>query len=444
MKTKFTIIVILSMIAIATSANERGSNAGKLHFLSLKQALMKKDMNKMQLKHYLVTENYFSVPGFSEDYSWDEEANDWVHVTNTTYSYDEAGRVTEEIVQDAETDYYLSRNSYEYDEFGNVTQEIAYLRGVDEWIAISGDKSTYLYNNNSEIVGVVEEKMENGEWANYSKSEYTLNSNGIPTDVLTYNWNGTDWELHTKSTNVTWGNWQKRQISGYTLQYMNGGEWQNGERYSSIYSGANYEAITENWNNTEWVFASRQFYSINDTEEIYTLGEWTESGWRMTEKYTTQFDELGNQTSMIYAVIENENWVNAMEFFFDLTYNETNDVTEMVFRYRDPDLEAPINVTMFRFSSFLHIITDVPDISILNNVKVYPNPASTSFSIQIDEPQSKNYHVSVVNLFGQTVYSQNFTDPMILINAEQFVSGMYLLFIKTDDGKTYNSKLLKN
>jgi len=383
-----------------------------------------------------------SVPGFSEDYSWDMDADDWVHVTNTTYSYDEAGRVTEEIVQDAETDYYLSRSSYEYDNFGNITQEIEYLRGIDEWIAISGDKSIYQYNNNGEIEGVVEEKMENGEWANHSKSEYTINSNGVPTEVLTYNWNGSDWKPHTKSTNVTWDNLNKRQISGYTLQYWNSGEWLNGERYTSVYNGANYEAIFENWNNTEWVYASRQFYSISDTEEIFTLGEWTESGWQMTEKYTTQFDELGNQTSMVYAVNENDSWVNNTEFFFDLTYNETNDVTELVFRYRDPDLEEPINVTKYLFSSFLHIVTDVPDMNTMGNVKVYPNPASTSFTIQLDEPQ--NYRVNIVNLAGQTVYSQDFSDPTILINAGQFVSGMYLLFIQTDDGKTYNSKLLKN
>jgi YD repeat-containing protein len=149
MKTKVKIIVVLSMITFATSAKQRESNTGKFHFLTLKQALMGNDINSVQLKHFLVSENYFSVPGFSEDYSWDEDSADWPHVSNTTYSYDEVGRITEEIVQDAETDYYLPGNSYEYDKFGNITLEVAYVRGVDEWIAISGDTSSvYQYNTN--------------------------------------------------------------------------------------------------------------------------------------------------------------------------------------------------------------------------------------------------------------------------------------------------------
>lgn len=43
-------------------------------------------------------------------------------------------------------------------------------------------------------------------------------------------------------------------------------------------------------------------------------------------------------------------------------------------------------------------------------------------------------------LFWKTGQEQ---DPTISVNTEKFTTGMYLLNIKTDNGRIYNSKLLK-
>jgi hypothetical protein len=75
--------------------------------------------------------------------------------------------------------------------------------------------------------------------------------------------------------------------------------------------------------------------------------------------------------------------------------------------------------------------------------KVFPNPVSNTFTIQIDESKISRYQVNIVNLAGQTIFSNTYSNPSISINADGFTSGMYLLNIKTDDGKIHNSKLLK-
>jgi hypothetical protein len=77
-------------------------------------------------------------------------------------------------------------------------------------------------------------------------------------------------------------------------------------------------------------------------------------------------------------------------------------------------------------------------------VKVFPNPVSNAFTIKVDDIQTSNYQVNILNLAGQTIFSNTYSDSSISINTEGFATGMYLLNIKTDDGSIYNSKLLKN
>jgi hypothetical protein len=81
-------------------------------------------------------------------------------IQNTSYSYDESGRLLEEIVQEAGTDLYVSRISYSYDLHGNVTEEVSYVWGENEWIPASGDKSVYMINDDCQFSGIIEQTME--------------------------------------------------------------------------------------------------------------------------------------------------------------------------------------------------------------------------------------------------------------------------------------------
>ena len=445
MKTKFTTITmfVLTLAGIAAHAEQKKSEIGKSYFLNAKNVSLVNQKNTSHFKHHSFTENQLSVPGFSEDFSWDTDLNDWLHDSNTTYTYDDAGRLTEEIVQEAGTDMYVSRISYAYDLSGNITEEVSYVRGIDEWTPVSGDKSVYMINDDSQISGVIEQTMENGIWVNKTKIVYVLNSYNIPIGLLTYTWDGNDWMIYSKTMNITWADWSTRELAAYTLQYWQNQDWLNGERYSSQYDGENYTATTEIWENGAWVNSTRETYSRTETQEEIILENWTAQGWEKNEKYQGTFDYYGNPTGMFYSKWYGTAWELEMELFFDLKFNESNDVTEMVFRYRDPELSEPVNISKYIYSSFLHFTTDVPEISVLNNVKVFPNPVSNTFTIQIDENKITNYQVNILTATGQTVFSNSYSNPSISINTEIFAPGMYLLNIKTDDGRTYNSKLLK-
>ena len=447
MKTKFTTITmfVLIILGMAANAEQKKSEIDKLYFLDAKKALQSNPTNTGQFKHLLVAANQLSVPGNSEDYVWDEELNDWQHISNTTYTYNNAGRLTDELLEEPETQMNISRISYAYDLSGNitVTEEFEYNMEINQWFPVSGEQWVNTLTAESQINGVIQQTIENGVWVNKTRSEYILDKYNIPTLLRTYQWDGLNWILYSRTGLLTWADWPNRELAAYTKQYMQDNNWMNAERYSKQYDGDNYTATTEIWENEQWVNSTRETYSLNNTEEELILENWTAQGWKNTEKYQGTFDNYGNPTGMKYSSWYDTGWVVEMVLFLDLTYNESNDVTEMVIRHWDPSLVAPVNLSKYIYSNFLHFTTDVPEISVLNNVKVFPNPVGNTFTIQIDENKFTNYQVNIVNLAGQTVFSNNYSNPSISVNTEKFTTGMFLLNIRTDDGRIYNSKLLK-
>ncbi|HCE59150.1 MAG TPA: hypothetical protein DER09_15280 [Prolixibacteraceae bacterium] len=448
MKTKFTTITtfVLIILGIAANAEQKKSEIRKLDFLKLKKASMANGINSNQSKHLLVAGNQLSVPGNSEDYTWDEELNDWQHVSNTTYSYNNSGKLTEEIVQDAETNYYLTRDTYS-DNPDYISEEVSYIWLIDGWTPVAGEKSSKTLSGESPFEGynngILYQSLENEIWVNKTWIKYILNSYGIPTELQEYRWEGNNWILYSRTGLLTWADWPNRELAAYTKQNMQGNNWVNAERVSKQFDGDNYTVTTEIWENQQWVNSTRETYSLTNTEEELIMENWTAQGWENTEKYQGTFDDYGNPTGMKYSAWYDTGWEIEMVLFLDLTYTGSNDVAEMVIRSWDPSLVVPENLSKYVFSDFLHFTTDVPEISVLNNVKVFPNPVSSTFTIQIDEIANANYQVNILNLAGQTVFSNSYSNPSISVNTGDFTTGMYLLNIKTDDGRTYNSKLLK-
>jgi hypothetical protein len=120
-----------------------------------------------------------------------------------------------------------------------------------------------------------------------------------------------------------------------------------------------------------------------------------------------------------------------------------NNLTEMTVRYWEPELEAPENVLKSVFSNFLYFTTNVPEISVLNNVKAFPNPVKNALTISISDGNIQNYQINITNLSGQTVYQNTFSNSSAAINTEKLIRGMYVLSVKTEDGKSYQTKVLK-
>lgn len=443
MKTRKTILVVafLLLAGFTINASQRNTEISKLHFLQLKNASLVMGISNPQLKLLSLKENQLSVPGKSVDYTWNEETKLWEHTSNTAYTYNPKGDILEEVVQEAGTGHYLTRESTKYDHKGNITEEISYIMGDTEWLILTGEKTQYSYDDHGNLTEEIKQIWHNGAWENKSKDYYTLNGSGIPTEFHASEWDGARWVDYSRTILLVWHNWQKKQLAGYTIQYWK--EGMKNERYTAVYEGDNYTGTTEVQENDKWVNSKRQIYTHTNTEEANISETWENSAWKKDEKFVSTFDASGNPTGFQYSSWADNNWSLDIRYFFDLAYDNQNNVTQMTVRYWDPELEAPENVLKFDFSDFLHFTTDIPDMNKLSSIKAFPNPVKNALSISINDANIKSYQVNITDLAGKTIYQDTFSSSSATINTEQFIRGMYVLSIRTADGKSHQSKVFK-
>ena len=84
---------------------------------------------------------------------------------------------------------------------------------------------------------------------------------------------------------------------------------------------------------------------------------------------------------------------------------------------------------------------------VISGMKMYPNPASESVKVTFSSEESANAVVTVVNLMGQTVYTENVNIHegynMVNLSVNQFTSGVYMVNIKTDKGTSTQKLIVK-
>jgi len=78
-----------------------------------------------------------------------------------------------------------------------------------------------------------------------------------------------------------------------------------------------------------------------------------------------------------------------------------------------------------------------------NEIKVYPNPASSEINIEVEKGNLRDYMVSLTDMTGKQIYSKSFKEKKIKINTSHFQKGIYILSIETKN-KKHSQKLIIN
>lgn len=78
-------------------------------------------------------------------------------------------------------------------------------------------------------------------------------------------------------------------------------------------------------------------------------------------------------------------------------------------------------------------------ISLLN---IYPNPTKGEFTIELDETYS-NVSVKITNQIGQVISNTEYQNTSSIKNKIEGVSGVYLIQVTTDEGKSASFKVQK-
>ena len=75
-----------------------------------------------------------------------------------------------------------------------------------------------------------------------------------------------------------------------------------------------------------------------------------------------------------------------------------------------------------------------------NQVSLYPNPASTFINIELEDITATR--VTILDMNGKILQSENILDNKTTINISNLVSGIYFMQITTDKGKV-SKKVVK-
>ncbi|MDL2256822.1 RICIN domain-containing protein [Bacteroidales bacterium OttesenSCG-928-I14] len=86
-------------------------------------------------------------------------------------------------------------------------------------------------------------------------------------------------------------------------------------------------------------------------------------------------------------------------------------------------------------------IVSIDSVNEIDNLLVYPNPASDIINIQIGNSETINLIV-ISDLSGKTIFSQKYDDSQISIISSSWANGIYLMKIYTDKG-IYSRKVIK-
>ena len=73
---------------------------------------------------------------------------------------------------------------------------------------------------------------------------------------------------------------------------------------------------------------------------------------------------------------------------------------------------------------------------------LYPNPASETVSIKIDQPVTTGSSIQVINVIGQTVYHSSLNNTLTEIPVNALPAGVYFIRYNSGDGN-FSAKKLK-
>lgn len=440
------------------------------------QTLYQKKMEKIE-KQYKAMDpksqmNITSVqgnPASSEDYYWMDE--DWLHATNTTFTYNEMGYMTEHLTTDATTGEGLYKYSFEFDSHQNQVKFIYSEWVEDAWIIFFGFSNENTYDESGNVIEQVSQFYDNGlmEWVNswkylavyedgddlleeqfqfwngaawqYDfKQVYTVDEGGVWTSVTGYMANGENWTEDFRLIDWVWQDWENWIESSATYQEWMDEMWVDVERFSSEFSENGYLRTHETIDNGEWVPFFRINYSETPSEQVYIYENNDSGDWVGTERNTSYFDDHQNFAGFKFEVSESDSWIIVFYYAVTNTYDEYDQVVEVVIQQWSDEDQMLFNVEKHVYSNFLTGIGEKVSGLDLN---IFPNPVASVLEIGNAGSLPEYTRYRLVDMNGSVVREGQLINGKQSLDMSELRTGMYFLNVNTPDNMSSSFKVLK-
>lgn len=201
-------------------------------------------------------------------------------------------------------------------------------------------------------------------------------------------------------------------LSNWYLQSWGDGDWRNSQLHSYAYgsSGLLTEHLRFSWQADLWTEFRRYLHDYDESGyRIETITQGSSLGiWSNLSRDAYSYDESGNYTEWLTQNWENEAWENYFQVLY--AHNSQGDRDNWLRQFWSNDHWSDYGRMIY---SYDYVSVDEPrhrnePLYFDLPVKVFPNPANSSTSIDYQVPQLMDISIAVYDLSGREVWSREF------------------------------------
>ena len=346
---------------------------------------------------------------------WDKVTSEWDNQYKTEYIYFDDTASVHTISFQWNADNHKWENTHKtdknFDKDGNILMQASYdyNKSSEQW---SGrDRSEYTYND-SNLTAFTEFKWdsESSNWVNLQKTEYCFDSIWNNTSDIIYNWDSAEglWKQYVKYEYSMADNGKIEVNTTFTMDNVN-----------------------------QWIeaFKVEYDYDINENEILRLSFAWDtiNNKWINQQKYEWEYDVYNSMILSVYYLWDQElnYWIPVIknEFKFDDYGNKIQD-----FSYSwDSNTGQWISYYKSEFFYSLHQITSNTEFHEIDNIEIYPNPATGFITIAVPPGNGGKYQLRLTDLQGRIVLlKEEEITGSCKLDLPATKPGIYILEIKNE------------
>ncbi|KAA9340937.1 T9SS type A sorting domain-containing protein [Adhaeribacter soli] len=387
---------------------------------------------------------------YCDIYLPDTSSTGWRLANRGFYTYDSLGRYNSRTVFDL-GNTAVEKDSITYDRNNKelINAKFKWNSSINNWIPDAGYRvvRSYLPNGKENLAMYQDIQQSNWSWQFYKSDLSIYNTAG---DLLEFT------ESYQNNPNLNFKTIYTYALPGgsateITFQKQVNGVWVDFEKHVN-FTWHNFakmqpaDLTAKRWVNNAWEDIARMQGSFDSLGGfVYTYQELYNGNWENTLRKSATIDAKGNYTGSKDEEWINGTWHRRLESVQALTYNQSDQVTERVYRFW-----AFYNLSNLGWTDelkevyFNNRITGIPKpLDTPENVTIYPNPTHSQLNIELTE-KSTGVSAQLSDLTGKVILRRNFKPSEApKLNLESLKPGVYLLTVQFAEGNTVK-RIIKN
>jgi hypothetical protein len=329
--------------------------------------------------------------------AWDSTG--WINQWFYTYKYDSNGLVDSCIFQEGQDTAWVNSKLWLplYDVNGLMTSEITNTWMNNSWTVTNLE--TYTYDANGKMLTDLFQNQVNSLWVNNNLQTFIYDIYGNPFSSVLQFWLNNAWKNMSQSF------------------------------FTFDLSGNMLNEIDQQWSNNTWMNSMQFIYSYDSSNNMtsQTNQEWNFTSWQNQNKDEFTYDSAGNSETGRYWVW-NQSETRWMPYVSSL----------IVFSNHQHD-DYITGLMGHRYSMIMDsIFVNTEPITTNCRFTVFPNPTRSIVYVTTEPSTNGQYgSITVYNLQGQHVLSEQLKDQTTAIDVRALNSGIYFIrFVNHQSTKT--------